>query len=227
MTTYFISDIHGEWFAFQALLKHVNFDPTSDVLIVGGDMINRGPSSIEVITFIWEMQKEHPDNIIVLLGNHEAMMLQYYFDGDKLWNENDGERVRREMDQYFDSKSGEELAAFMDWVEGLPILHDDDKFIYTHAGINIDDDLDKQHKDIIWMNKNSIYLHPAQLMLDYTNGKIIVHGHIRQHDISFDGARINADVSLRGLALMDPHDMKYYYYDKKTRMVNTRKIQQK
>lgn len=72
MSTYIMSDIHGEADMFHALLQKMNFSQ-SDTLYILGDVIDRGPDGIHLLKEI----KKTP-NMIMLLGNHEYMMLQYY-----------------------------------------------------------------------------------------------------------------------------------------------------
>ena len=71
MAHYVMSDIHGEANRFHAMLKKINFSKL-DTLIILGDIIDRGPDGIALLLEIMEMP-----NVIVLLGNHEHMMLQY------------------------------------------------------------------------------------------------------------------------------------------------------
>lgn len=67
---YVISDIHGCWTQFQTLLQKVHFGP-QDTLYVLGDVIDRGPGSIQVLQ---EMAKHQ--NILPIIGDHEYMALQ-------------------------------------------------------------------------------------------------------------------------------------------------------
>ena len=71
MAHYVMSDIHGEADRFHAMLKKINFSE-KDTLIILGDIIDRGPDGIALLLEIMDMP-----NVIVLLGNHEHMMLQY------------------------------------------------------------------------------------------------------------------------------------------------------
>ncbi len=60
-----ISDIHGSYKTFKALLKKC---PKQQV-VVAGDIIDRGPSSKDLIKYI------RNENISVILGNHESMAI--------------------------------------------------------------------------------------------------------------------------------------------------------
>ena len=71
MAHYVMGDIHSEADRFHAMLKIIQFSE-DDILILLGDVIDRGPDGIALFLEIMEMP-----NVIMLLGNHEYMMLQY------------------------------------------------------------------------------------------------------------------------------------------------------
>ena len=71
MAHYVMGDIHGEADRFHAMLKKIQFSG-DDTLILLGDVIDRGQDGISLLLEIMEMP-----NAIMLLGNHEYMMLQY------------------------------------------------------------------------------------------------------------------------------------------------------
>jgi len=65
-----ISDVHGNVPALQVVLAHVEkWRP--DKLIVNGDLINRGPNSLQVLQLLLD---RHP-NAVFLKGNHESFVL--------------------------------------------------------------------------------------------------------------------------------------------------------
>ncbi|MGG2073127.1 metallophosphoesterase [Lysinibacillus irui] len=79
-----ISDIHGELGLLEELLLKANYDPQSDQLFLLGDYIDRGPSSSGVLNLVGELQAL---GARVLLGNHEAIMLNACRSGlAKPWN---------------------------------------------------------------------------------------------------------------------------------------------
>lgn len=71
MAYYVMGDIHGEADRFHAMLKKIRFSE-DDTLILLGDVIDRGPDGIALLLEIMEMP-----NVVMLLGNHEDMMLKY------------------------------------------------------------------------------------------------------------------------------------------------------
>lgn len=72
MSIYVMSDIHGEGALFHRMLEEIRFSD-DDLLYILGDVIDRGPDGIELLREI-----KNKKNIIMLLGNHEYMMLQCY-----------------------------------------------------------------------------------------------------------------------------------------------------
>ena len=70
MSTYVMSDIHGNYEDYKSLLEKVGFSD-GDVLYVLGDVIDRGRRSIKILQ---DMMLR--PNVIPLIGNHEYMGLQ-------------------------------------------------------------------------------------------------------------------------------------------------------
>lgn len=52
MSTYAIGDIQGCYTELQQLLELIQFNPDKDVLWSTGDLVNRGPNSLEVLRFL-------------------------------------------------------------------------------------------------------------------------------------------------------------------------------
>ena len=66
---YVMSDVHGCYKQFKRVLELIHFS-SKDILYVLGDVIDRGPESIELLNFMMMH-----DNIIPLIGNHEVMAM--------------------------------------------------------------------------------------------------------------------------------------------------------
>ena len=63
---YVVSDIHNDADGFKKLLKQINFSK-EDILIVNGDIFDRGEQPVELY---FEILKH--ENIYVIQGNHDV-----------------------------------------------------------------------------------------------------------------------------------------------------------
>ncbi|MCR5221852.1 MAG: serine/threonine protein phosphatase [Lachnospiraceae bacterium] len=70
MSTYVISDIHGQYDMFMELLEKIGLKET-DTLYVLGDVLDRGPHPIKTLRKLMEMP-----NAVCMVGNHELMALE-------------------------------------------------------------------------------------------------------------------------------------------------------
>ncbi|WP_421793255.1 metallophosphoesterase [Hydrocarboniphaga effusa] len=66
-----VGDIHGELEMLERVLVAAQYDESRDILISAGDLIDRGPSSAEVVKFF----VDHPRRLAIL-GNHEGYPLE-------------------------------------------------------------------------------------------------------------------------------------------------------
>ncbi|MFK7996500.1 MAG: metallophosphoesterase [Granulosicoccus sp.] len=64
-----VGDLHGRFATLTDLLEKSKYAPERDILLSVGDLIDRGPHSVELINFFSE-----PDRYVVR-GNHEQMVL--------------------------------------------------------------------------------------------------------------------------------------------------------
>ena len=69
MSTYAIGDIQGCYRDFKKLLKQMNFNKKKDTLWLAGDLVNKGPNSLDVIKYIMDLDTK----AISVLGNHDFL----------------------------------------------------------------------------------------------------------------------------------------------------------
>ena len=87
MSTYCMSDIHGQIDAFNEMLEKIEFS-SDDKLYVIGDVVDRGPAGVDMLLKVKSMP-----NATMLLGNHEHMMMEFFSPDAtekqiKRWNKN-------------------------------------------------------------------------------------------------------------------------------------------
>ena len=65
-----VGDVHGCFRTLQRALEEVRFEPERDRIFSVGDIVNRGPHSLDALQWLEERRLHE-----AVLGNHEAMVL--------------------------------------------------------------------------------------------------------------------------------------------------------
>lgn len=123
MATYAIGDIQGCYDPLRRLLDVLRFDPAADSLWLVGDLINRGPHSVEVLRFIRDLG----ERAVAVLGNHDLTLLAVAAGFVK-------PKRKDTFDSILKAADGAEL---VDWLRHRPLLHHDATLGFTmlHAGL--------------------------------------------------------------------------------------------
>jgi len=122
MSTYAIGDIQGCFDSFQRLLGECGFDPTRDKLWLVGDLVNRGPKSLETLRYV----KALGDAAITVLGNHDLYLLMAAHGGAKKRGADDT------IQPILDAPDCEEL---LNWLRHQPLCYTEGRFCLVHAGL--------------------------------------------------------------------------------------------
>lgn len=82
---YAVGDLHGRADLLDVLLPQIEAhaqanDFGTKTLVFLGDYVDRGEQSAEVLTKVRALQEATPDQVVALIGNHEAMMLKFLDD---------------------------------------------------------------------------------------------------------------------------------------------------
>ncbi|MGE5490520.1 MAG: symmetrical bis(5'-nucleosyl)-tetraphosphatase [Actinomycetota bacterium] len=122
MATYAIGDIQGCFDSFQALLDKCGFDPAADRLWLVGDLVNRGPRSLETLRFV----KGLGSAARTVLGNHDLYLLMVSQGGAKYRGKDDT------IQSILDAPDRDEL---LDWLRHQPLCHTEGEYCLVHAGL--------------------------------------------------------------------------------------------
>lgn len=121
MAIYAIGDIQGCYDDLLRLLDKINFDPTSDQLWFAGDLVNRGPKSLQTLRFVKGLGKL----AITVLGNHDLHLLAVANSIHKI-------RKKDVLHQILIASDREEL---LNWLRHQPLLHYQHNYCMVHAGL--------------------------------------------------------------------------------------------
>jgi len=120
MATYAIGDVQGCWDQLRALLERIG--PTAgDRLWLTGDLVNRGPRSLEVLRFA----VGEGDRLVAVLGNHDLHLISCAR----------GLRKPRKSDTFHDVLEAPDRDRLIDWLARRPFVHREGQWLMVHAGL--------------------------------------------------------------------------------------------
>lgn len=161
-----VSDIHGTVDYLEGVLKKVHYTP-QDVLVIVGDMIEKGEESLKTVQYILKLREENP-RVYATIGNvdygriglfyEEGQQANDDFVGALQWTKRVWKRgffldMLEEMQVELETVNGqnvgelklrmkEKYAAELGLFENLPTILEIGNYIFVHAGIPTDE-LDK------------------------------------------------------------------------------------
>ena len=124
MAVYVIGDVQGCYSSLVRLLEKIQFDQAKDKLWFCGDLVNRGPESLQTLRFVRSLG----DSAITVLGNHDLHLLAIYHTRQVVSESNS-------LSEILLSPDCEELIA---WLQSQSMIHYDEdlNFVLVHAGID-------------------------------------------------------------------------------------------
>jgi bis(5'-nucleosyl)-tetraphosphatase (symmetrical) len=124
LAVYAIGDLQGCYIELRELLDRVGYDRDEDRLWFVGDLVNRGPHSLECLRWV----KDLGERAVVVLGNHDLHLLAVAAGGG---------RKQKAGDTLDPILGAPDSAALLDWLRTRPLLHHDATLGYTmvHAGL--------------------------------------------------------------------------------------------
>jgi bis(5'-nucleosyl)-tetraphosphatase (symmetrical) len=120
MATYAIGDVQGCFDELKQLLARVDFQNADRVWFVG-DLVNRGPKSLEVLRFVRDLE----DRAVVVLGNHDLHLVAQHEGFERL----------RKDDTFTDVLEAPDRRELVDWLRTRPMMHAEGSYAMVHAGL--------------------------------------------------------------------------------------------
>ncbi len=161
-----IGDVHGHYDGLMRLLDAIAPDQMDQVYFLG-DLIDRGPASARVVSFVQE------NGYTSLLGNHEQLMLEAFPSGRtftpglQAWLLSGG---RTTVASYSEVSL---LMDHLDWMKTLPLYLDLGDVWLVHAGLDPKRPVDSQTaQEFCWIREP---FHRSTQ--PYFSNKLIITGH--------------------------------------------------
>jgi bis(5'-nucleosyl)-tetraphosphatase (symmetrical) len=120
MSTYAIGDVQGCFDELEQLLGQLRYTK-SDRLWFVGDLVNRGPKSLEVLRFVRGLGTR----AIVVLGNHDLHLV----------TQHEGFERPRKDDTFHDVLNAPDAKALVDWLRTRAMMHVEANWAMVHAGL--------------------------------------------------------------------------------------------
>jgi len=121
MAVYAIGDLQGCFTPLERLLDKIRFDARRDRLWFVGDLVNRGPDSLECLRFVRSLG----DAAVTVLGNHDLHLICVAEGVERA-------KQRDTLDDVLAAPDRDELLA---WLRERPLMHVEDGFALVHAAV--------------------------------------------------------------------------------------------
>jgi serine/threonine protein phosphatase 1 len=166
-----VGDLHGRYDLLRRVFDEVlPGQPAGTRLVFLGDYIDRGPDSRVILEALMAYQALRPETVL-LMGNHERMLLDA-LEGRQveLFLCNGGLETLHSFGLTMEAMH-HIPPVFLDFLRGLPLFHEDEHYIFVHAGLKPGLPLaGQQERDLLWIRDEFIHS-------QWDFGKTVVFGH--------------------------------------------------
>jgi bis(5'-nucleosyl)-tetraphosphatase (symmetrical) len=121
MSTYAIGDVQGCFDELEQLLERLSFRTATDRLWFVGDLVNRGPKSLQVLRFARDLG----ERAVTVLGNHDLHLVTQY----------EGFERTRKDDTFGDVLHAPDADELVEWLRTRPMMHVEGEYAMVHAGL--------------------------------------------------------------------------------------------
>ena len=203
---YVVGDVHGRLDLLEHLLAKIHADlqrrPARKALLVFvGDLIDRGPSSAQVVERLRTYRREGVRSVF-LLGNHEEVLLRI-LDGDQSliasWLKFGGLQClqsygvtlaklrRRPPDELIEIVRAAVPTAHVEFLQSFVDSCRFGDYLFVHAGIRPGIELEQQRQsDLRWIREPFLFD-------ESDHGFVVVHGHTIRDEVDQQPNRIGID----------------------------------
>ena len=201
---YAVGDIHGRLDLFEALVAAIEADdaaraPAETLIVLLGDLVDRGDDSRGVIEFARDLQRRRP--VRILAGNHEEMFLRSLSDIETFrhfirhggretllsYGINHGQFQAASMEEAQQLASEAVPADHLAFLESFEDMIQLGDYLFVHAGIDPRLPIDQQRsRDLRWIRE-------PFLSHEGSHGVVVVHGHTICDEPEDCGNRIGID----------------------------------
>ncbi|MDW6001994.1 bis(5'-nucleosyl)-tetraphosphatase (symmetrical) ApaH [Vibrio mangrovi] len=122
MANYIVGDLQGCLDELESLLAKVDFSPRHDQLWIAGDLVARGPKSLETLRYI----KSLGNSAKTVLGNHDLHLLSIEL----------GVHPLKKKDRTASIFQAPDRGELIEWLRFQPLLLEHQDFVLCHAGIS-------------------------------------------------------------------------------------------
>ena len=139
MAVYAVGDLQGCLQPLKCLLERVDFNPSVDRLWLVGDLVNRGPESLETLRFLYSIRH----SLVCVLGNHDLHLLAAWHNVERL-------KKSDTLREIIEAPDADQL---LDWLRQQKLLQ--------LSRLNHDYEIQyRAARDMVKFARNSIYEQP-------------------------------------------------------------------
>ncbi len=123
MAVYAIGDVQGCFDELRELVRYISFNPKKDQLWFVGDLVNRGPKSLETLRWV----KSLGNSAVTVLGNHDLHLLAAYV----------GAKEIRTTSSLYSTLQAKDIGKIVEWLRHQPLMKYNKQlnFSMVHAGL--------------------------------------------------------------------------------------------
>ena len=176
-----ISDLHGQYDLFLKLLEKINLK-REDLLVIMGDICDRGEKSYEIYMKCMKMMKLGY-NLKFILGNHEDMLLEDLENDYPLRYETEFSIYRnskyfnkKSMEEWYEENFFKEIKWLVKWLKNCPLVISGNENIFVHAGLDLQTNLEKQERETVLWTREEFWIDEESVLEEYRS-KNIYFGH--------------------------------------------------